>query len=617
MMKKIHKLPSLLVDQIAAGEVIERPASVVKELVENAIDAGATRISIEIENGGKKCIKVTDNGSGLPKDDMTLAIQRHATSKIHSLEDLEALNSLGFRGEALPSIVSISRFTLISKTQDESHAYQLQCLGGACEEVKPAQHPQGTTIEVRDLFYNTPARRRFLKTDRTEFLRIDELIKRVSLSRFDIGFTLIHNGKTIRSSQGGDQDATKKMRLVQLCGKDFFDNAFYIDEQRHGMRLYGWVAKPSWNRASADRQFFYINGRMIKDKLIGHAVRQAYQDVLFHGRFPAFVLYFELDPSWVDVNVHPTKHEVRFRESQQVHGFIFGSLNHALSQTTPGSELKKDNETAFNSANISPVDYSKMQSSLSFGNRGSSAYTPTTQIGEKPANYLQSVAQASQSLPDINIAATAQKDQMSNGNHENNHDDIPPLGYAKAQIHGVFIIAENANGMVVVDIHAAHERITYEWFKKALATEGIRSQTLLVPIAITVSERETHAVEQHQQWFSKLGLELQVGSKESIIVRKVPTLLVKTDIESLIKDVLSEIVTLGSSTKIEASMNELLSSMACHGSVRANRQMTIVEMNALLREMENTERADQCNHGRPTWVQMDMKQLDKLFLRGQ
>ncbi len=604
MVKKIHKLPSLLVDQIAAGEVIERPASVVKELVENAMDAGATRISIEVENGGKKTIRVIDNGIGLAKDDMTLAIQRHATSKIKSLEDLEALNSLGFRGEALPSIVSISRFSITSKTTDAEYAYQLDCLGGECEAVKPAQHPQGTTIEVRDLFYNTPARRRFLKTDRTEFLRIDDLIKRVSLSRFDIGFTLIHNGKTVRSTQCGEEAVNKKMRIIQLCGKDFFDNAFTIDEQRHGMRLYGWVAKPSWNRASADRQFFYINGRMIKDKLIGHAVRQAYQDVLFHGRFPAFVLYFQLDPHLVDVNVHPTKHEVRFRDSQLIHGFIFGSLNHALSQTKPGSDLQANSEQGLNVATITPVDYSKMQSSLQFGRPSSSGY-----VAEPSGNYLQSIAQSSQSLPSYQENVESNQGEID--------EVMPPLGYAKAQIHGVFIIAENAQGMIVIDMHAAHERITYEWFKKSLAQEGIRSQSLLVPQAITVSERETHAVELHKPWFEKLGIDIQVGSKESVIIRKVPTLLAKTNIEELIKDVLSEIVTLGSSTKIEASINELLSSMACHGSVRANRQMTIVEMNALLREMEKTERADQCNHGRPTWVQMDMKQLDRLFLRGQ
>ncbi len=369
------------------------------------------------------------------------------------------------------------------------------------------------------------------------------------------------------------------------------------------MRLYGWVAKPAWNRASADRQFFYINGRMIKDKLIGHAVRQAYQDVLFHGRFPAFVLYFELNPNLVDVNVHPTKHEVRFRDSQLVHGFIFGSLNHALAQTKPGSILHEKAEISLNTANINPIDYSKMQSSLNFGH--SSTPNPANYVAETPSNYLQSIATASQNLPDINLA-------------ENNHtEQMPPLGYAKAQIHGVFILAENSQGLVIVDMHAAHERITYEYFKQNLATDGIRSQTLLVPIAITVSERETHAVEQHKQWFEKLGITIDVGSQESVIVRKVPTLLIKTDIESLIKDVLSEIVMLGSSTKIQSSMNELLSSMACHGSVRANRQMTIVEMNALLREMEKTERADQCNHGRPTWVQLDMKQLDKLFLRGQ
>jgi len=602
MENRIQKLPDLLVDQIAAGEVIERPASVVKELIENSIDAGATRITVEIEQGGKKLIRVTDNGFGLNQQDMELSIQRHATSKIHNLEDLESLHSLGFRGEALPSIVSICRFSLISKTEESSHAYQLNCSGGKCDGIKPAQHTTGTTIEVRDLFYNTPARRRFLKTDKTEFLRIDELIKNISLSRFDIGITLIHNGKIVRNSQGGEDQNLKKARISQLCGKEFFDNSFYIDENRHGMRLYGWVAKPSWNRASADRQFFYINGRMIKDKLIGHAVRQAYQDVLFHGRFPAFILYFDLNPALVDVNVHPTKHEVRFRESQQVHGFIFGSLNHALSQTRPGSELNSTNSLGFNTANLPQIDYSKMQSSMSFNPSGSYG---SPRVAETGGSYLKTIAEAGMQLPDF------ENTSVESG------EDIPPLGFAKAQLHGVFIIAENKQGMVIVDMHAAHERITYEWMKNSMQESEIRSQSLLVPIAMSVSERETHAVEEYSEWFQKLGFEIQPASKESIIIRKVPSILIKTDIEELIKDVLSEIVTLGSSRKIEAGMNEILASMACHGSVQANRQMTIVEMNALLREMEKTERADQCNHGRPTWVQLDMKQMDKLFLRGQ
>ena len=602
MENRIQKLPDLLVDQIAAGEVIERPASVVKELIENSIDAGATRITVEIEQGGKKLIRVTDNGFGLNQQDMELSIQRHATSKIHNLEDLESLHSLGFRGEALPSIVSICRFSLISKTEESSHAYQLNCSGGKCDGIKPAQHTTGTTIEVRDLFYNTPARRRFLKTDKTEFLRIDELIKNISLSRFDIGFTLIHNGKIVRNSQGGEDQNLKKARISQLCGKEFFDNSFYIDENRHGMRLYGWVAKPSWNRASADRQFFYINGRMIKDKLIGHAVRQAYQDVLFHGRFPAFILYFDLNPALVDVNVHPTKHEVRFRESQQVHGFIFGSLNHALSQTRPGSELNSTNSLGFNTANLPQIDYSKMQSSMSFNPSGSYG---SPRVAETGGSYLKTIAEAGMQLPDFENTRTESS------------EDIPPLGFAKAQLHGVFIVAENKQGMVIVDMHAAHERITYEWMKNSMQESEIRSQSLLVPIAMSVSERETHAVEEYSEWFQKLGFEIQSASKESIIIRKVPSILIKTDIEELIKDVLSEIVTLGSSRKIEAGMNEILASMACHGSVQANRQMTIVEMNALLREMEKTERADQCNHGRPTWVQLDMKQMDKLFLRGQ
>ncbi len=601
----IQKLPDQLIDQIAAGEVVERPASVVKELVENALDAGATVIDIDIQVGGKKRIKITDNGHGISRTDLSMALQRHATSKIASLHDLEALGTLGFRGEALPSIASVSRFEITSKHTDADLAFKVSAHGGAIEAAEPAAHPVGTTIIVTDLFYNTPARRRFLKTDKTEFLRIDELIKRVSLSRFDVTFRLSHNGKMVRNSQGGASDALKHQRINLLCGKDFIDNAIYIEQQRGHLRMSGWVAKPNWNRAQPDRQFFYINGRMIKDKLVGHAIRQAYQDVLFHGRFPAFVLYLDMDPELVDVNVHPTKHEVRFRDSRLVHDFIFGSIHQSLAETRVGqiNELQNQAEQA-------PVpDYSQMQSRLPMGGAGAGGFPVRETSPQASFDYLNQTQQSASTLPEFPADAATLP--------EHDAEDMPPLGFAKAQIHGVFIIAENAHGMIVVDMHAAHERITYERMKQRFNEDQLKNQKLLVPIQVNVSEREVAAVEQQQAWFQKLGFEISPLGDESVVIRKVPALLAHGDVENLIKDVLSEIVALGSSQKIEAAVNEIMSTMACHGSVRANRQLSIMEMNALLRDMENTLRSDQCNHGRPTWAQLDMKQLDKLFLRGQ
>lgn len=621
----IRQLPNQLIDQIAAGEVVERPASVVKELVENALDAGATVIDIDVQTGGKKRIKITDNGQGISESDLAMALQRHATSKIQSLDDLESLLSMGFRGEALPSIASVSRFELISRHQDAEMAYQINAHGGEIEGPMPAAHPVGTTVIVSDLFFNTPARRRFLKTDKTEYLRIDELIKRVSLSRYDVTFRLSHNGKLIRQAQGGESEILQHQRINQLCGKDFIDNAIYIEQQRGHLKLSGWVAKPSWNRAQPDRQFFYINQRMIKDKLVGHAIRQAYQDVLFHGRFPAFVLYLELNPELVDVNVHPTKHEVRFRDSKLVHDFIFGSIHQSLAETRVGAMSA--------TAETPTPDYAQMQHRMNLsggsGGAGQSTYQPypsgtgypsSNQFGQPADNqasdhqagisYLQQAAQASAGMagypsgPDLPAS-------------EAGHEDIPPLGYAKAQIHGVFIVAENQHGLIIVDMHAAHERITYERMKKQFAADALKNQKLLVPIQINVSSREVNVVESQQEWFAQLGFEISVTGEESLVIRKIPAMLAQADVENLIKDVLSEIVALGSSQKIEAQINEIMSTMACHGSVRANRQLSIMEMNALLRDMEQTLRSDQCNHGRPTWTQLDMKQLDKLFLRGQ
>ncbi len=614
----IKKLPNQLIDQIAAGEVVERPASVVKELVENALDAGATVIDIDVQTGGKKRIKITDNGDGITEQDLAMALQRHATSKIQSLDDLESLLSMGFRGEALPSIASVSRFELISRHKDADMAFQINAHGGEIEGPMPAAHPIGTTIIVSDLFFNTPARRRFMKTDQTEYLRIDELIKRVSLSRFDVTFRLSHNGKMIRNAQGshaaGNSDILKHQRINQLCGKDFIENAIYIEQQRGKLKMSGWVAKPSWNRAQPDRQFFYINNRMIKDKLVGHAIRQAYQDVLFHGRFPAFVLYLDINPELVDVNVHPTKHEVRFRDSKLVHDFIFGSIHQSLAHTRVGE---------ISATHAEPLpDYSQMQHRMNFSGGGHASSgqgggmfqstAPSQGVREASFNYLNQSAHASQGMPSYPVENYS---NLPSSDHD--QQDIPPLGYAKAQVHGVFIIAENQHGLIIVDMHAAHERITYERMKVKFAEDALKNQKLLVPIQVNVSNREVNAVETHRNWFAQLGFEISITGEESLVIRKIPAMLANADVENLIKDVLSEIVALGSSQKIEAQINEIMSTMACHGSVRANRQLSIMEMNALLRDMENTLRSDQCNHGRPTWTQLDMKQLDKLFLRGQ
>lgn len=593
----VKKLPNQLIDQIAAGEVIERPASVVKELVENALDAGATQIIIEVQQGGQKAIKITDNGSGLYKEDMALALQRHATSKIKSLEELESLSSLGFRGEALPSIASVSRFEITSRHQSAESAWQIKCHGGEIQNIKPAAHPVGTTVSVHDLFFNTPARRRFLKTERTEFLRIDELIKRISLSCFSVSFRLIHNSKIVRNSTAKNGQKSQQHRIIELCGKDFMQNSIKIEEQRKDFKLSGWVAKPNWSRAQADRQFFYINGRMIKDKLIAHAIRQAYQDVLFHGRYPAFVLYLEIQPELVDVNVHPTKHEVRFRDSKGVYDFIFGSIHKTLAETraTHAETIQKMQVTN----HTYPTG---TQANFHFGaqTNQSANHQYTQFINESTGQYK-----------------TTNTTQPHQQNNNNQNSDIPPLGYAKAQIHGIFILAENQHGLIIVDMHAAHERITYEHMKEKFKKDALKNQKLLVPITVNVSRREVDIVEKQQLWFNKLGFQIQISGEESIVIRKIPALLAQADVESLVKDVLSELLALGNSSIIENHINEIMATMACHGSVRANRILSIMEMNALLRDMENTARSDQCNHGRPTWVQLDIKQLDKLFLRGQ
>ena len=606
-MGKIQLLSPRLANQIAAGEVVERPASVVKELIENCLDAGASRIDIDLELGGTRQIKLRDNGSGILKEDMPLALSRHATSKIKNLEDLEGVESLGFRGEALASIASVARVTLTSSTGGEG--WKATVDGREMDvDVAASAHPQGTTIEVRDLFFNTPARRKFLRTEKTEYNHVAETVKRQALSRFDAAFQLRHDGKVIYSLKQADTLAEKQRRVAAVCGSAFMDQALSVEAEAMGLRLSGWVALPTFSRSQADLQYFFVNGRVVKDKLVTHAIRQAYRDVLFHGRHPAYVLYLELDPKVVDVNVHPTKHEVRFRDGRSVHDFLFRALHKALADVRPDKQLPAS-ELA-QQAMVS--EQAPLQQNMGLGYQSA----PITGVNEKIAAY-QNLHQPAGSMSAgsgfaAQPSAIPTMEEMSAGNAE-----IPPLGFAIAQLKGIYILAENANGLVVVDMHAAHERIIYERMKHARDQQGIQAQPLLVPQTIAVSDREASCAQEHSEVFSGLGFMVERMSEESLVVRQVPVMLASANVEQLVRDVLSDILMLQSSDRIVASMDEILSTMACHGSVRANRQLTIPEMNGLLRDMEIIERSGQCNHGRPTWTQMSLSELDKLFLRGQ
>ena len=613
-MPRINLLSQRLANQIAAGEVVERPASVAKELLENSLDAGASRIDIEIEQGGTKLLRIRDNGIGIHKDDLALALSRHATSKIVELEDLEAINSLGFRGEALASISSVSRLTLLSRSQDadEDNAWQVQAEGQDMDAIlTPASHPVGTTVEVRDLFFNTPARKKFLKTEKTEFTRIDEVVKRLALSRFDVQFNLTHNQRAIHNLLAARSEAEQQRRVALVCGPAFIENSVKIDVDAAGLRLWGWVSLPTFSRSQADLQYFYVNGRIIRDKLVSHAVKQAYRDVLFHGRHPAFVLYLDLDPAVVDVNVHPTKHEVRFRDSRLVHDFLFSSLHRALAKLRPEDSLEQPQSEVELAQQQAPSPISS-QSYLSLAEQSQSYSAPATYQSPPPrfqgASYQPSIGDRGPS-----VAAQLQSlEKLSEDSAE-----IPPLGFAVAQLHGIYILAQNAEGLIIVDMHAAHERITYERMKQAQQNEELKTQPLLVPLAIAVSSTEADMLESNSSLVQQLGIGIERVAEESVVVRQIPALLRDSNVEQMVRDVIADFMEYGSSDRIQAHQDELLSTMACHGSVRANRQLTIPEMNALLRDMERTERSGQCNHGRPTWVFQSLDSLDKLFLRGQ
>ncbi len=611
-MNRINRLSPRLANQIAAGEVVERPASVLKELLENSLDAGARRVDVEVEQGGKKLLRVRDDGGGIHKDDLALALSRHATSKISRPEDLAAIGSLGFRGEALASIGSVSRLELSSRAAevDSETGWTVRAEGRQMEtSLEPCQHGVGATVEVRDLFFNTPARKKFLKTERTEFGRIDEVLKRLALSRFDVQFNLRHNQRTVHELRPALSELEQRRRIGLVCGPAFLENSVEVDQRAAGLRLWGWISLPAFSRSQADLQYFYVNGRIVRDKIVSHAIRQAYQDVLYHGRHPAYVLFLELDPAAVDVNVHPTKHEVRFRDSRLVHDFLFRSLHRELADIKP--EVPGSNQLSDQVPPGTSREASEHGDSEPWAQTAAQAALPLRDAA--PVREAGGEYRFPTQAPPASPAVTPEQYAKLFGGGE----EAPPLGYALAQLHGVYILAQNRDGLIIVDMHAAHERITYERMKQALEKESLRRQNLLVPVSLAVSEAEADCAEAHRENLLALGLELERVAAESVVVRQVPALLKDGDIEQLVRDVLSDLLEFGSSDRLENRRNELLSTMACHGSVRANRRLGIDEMNALLRDMEATERSGQCNHGRPTWVWQSMDELDKLFLRGR
>lgn len=599
---KIQALSEALANQIAAGEVVERPVSVVKELLENALDSGATQIEISIEEGGEKSIQVIDNGNGIAKNELFLAVSRHATSKISSYEDLTQVATLGFRGEALASISSVSRFEIISRQPTEPNAWRLKSDGGAIwPEPEPIAGKPGTRVRVDDLFFNTPARKKFLRVARTEFGHIDEFVKRAMLSRMDIGFKLIHNHKVVRHVEAAQTPSDQARRLAKLMGESFVDQSMHVQYDAQDLTLRGWVGLPTFNRAQTDMQYVFVNGRIVRDRLLFHALKQAYADVLYNGRHPVYVLFLEIPVDQVDVNVHPAKYEVRFANGRWVYDFIRRSVKEAVRQPlTQADALQPDQQAQFES--IRPGAFAGQQDS-SLSTLNSQAYfdfqKPSLERVEDSSNLYQ-------------IQPFGQVDQFASSDGA-----MPPLGFAKMQLHGVFILAENAQGLILVDMHAAHERIVYERMKQQWQTERLISQPLLVPMIITLDVSHMLAWENHQAWWSQLGFEFEALGPQQLKVTAVPSILAKASIEQLVQDVLADTAAEGDSQRIDEYINSLLSTMACHGSVRANRPLTVAEMNQLLRDMEATPASSQCNHGRPTWVQLSMKQLDALFMRGQ
>ncbi len=609
-MNTIKLLPDLLISQIAAGEVVERPASALKEILENSVDAGATEIAVQIFQGGTKLVRVSDNGAGIPRDDLPLALARHATSKIDSLEDLQKVASLGFRGEALASIASVSRLTLASRGAEEKHAWRIEAEGGRLSEPEPAALAKGTTVEMHNLYFNTPARRKFLKTDGTEFSHCEEAFRRIALSRPDIAFTLQHNGIVRNHLRAADT----RRRIAAILGDEFSQTSIFIDEQAADLRLWGSAALPAYSRSSRDAQYFFVNGRFVRDKLIAHALREAYRDILHLDRHPAFVLFLEMNAGSVDVNVHPTKTEVRFRDPRALHQFIFHTIDKALASPQPlsaasvsvpaaaGSRQETSSRSVSGQTTSAPSTYPR-QSFMPLA-----PPVPAAGVAQPQAFYstLFSPDTPNQKLSDVPLTPADFEKQY-----------VPPLGFALGQLLGIYILSQNERGLLVVDMHAAHERILYEKLKSALDDHTLFTQPLLIPAIFQADSLDIATAEENRDILTELGFEIAMLSPTMLTVRSVPATLKDADVVKLARDVLREIHEFGASRVLTSRRNELLSTMACHGAVRANRTLTIPEMNALLREMEATERSGQCNHGRPTWFEISLADLDKMFMRGR
>ena len=582
----IRVLPSHLVNQIAAGEVVERPASVLKELVENALDAGARRIEVAAEQGGVALISVTDDGAGIAAAELALALERHATSKIASLEDLEHVACLGFRGEALPSIASVARLSITSRERGAPHATAIEVDAGSQGAARPAPHPPGTSVEVRDLFYNVPARRKFLKSAATEFQHLERALRRIALSRPAVAFRLLHNGRRSFAVEPAAGRAAEERRLGELLGPDFVAAAVHVEHSAVGLALHGWIGLPTYSRAQADEQYLVVNGRAVRDRLLGSAVRLGYRDVLFHGRHPAYLLYLELDPARVDANAHPQKLEVRFRDGHAVHDFVRRTVETALAATRPREGAQ------------GPI----AAGAVAIGARTGAQATMPLAVAERVGGRLDWTRLATAPLapaPEEPAATT------------------PPLGFAIAQLHGIYILSETAEGLALIDMHAAHERVIYERLKLEHAAGGAPRQPLLVAQLIELEESETELALEQAEALAELGVVVERAGPRQLALREVPLALGDEDLAGLVRDALRELAEEGAVHVVATRRERMLATIACHAAVRAHRQLTLPEMNALLREMERTDRADQCNHGRPTWVRLSLEDLDRLFLRGR
>ena len=656
----IQLLDSQLANQIAAGEVVERPASVIKELVENSLDAGAKTICVECHGGGISRLQVTDDGCGLTPEDLPLAIHRHATSKITSMQDLQRVMSLGFRGEALASIVSVSRFSIRSRQAEQSMGYALSASGGDAPDGSPVAHPVGTSVEVRDLFYNTPARRRFLRTEKTEQKHIEEVVKRIALSRYDVSFQLQAGKRVAFECSVATDQKQQAQRIAALCGEAFLEQSMFFEVESMGLRLWGWLGLPTFNRAQADIHYFYLNGRIIRDKLVNHAVREAYRDMMYAARYPAFVLYLSCDPTLVDVNVHPSKAEVRFRDSRMVHDFILHQIRQVLAQTKPGGHIADAPDAVSVATQHAMGATSNAADVVSPASVSSGVDAPSSKVSFYPehpqpvpaalAGDVTSSVKSADAPPTLAHPTKAMQGNMaftSVAHHQAQAslhqsalgvatalaanqgmwvDDsaavkLPtgdePLGMAIAQCHGIYILAQNSIGLVMVDMHAAHERIIYERMKSAYDSLSLRRQPLLVPVEVMLTEAETDLVEDLLETFARFGMVVQVVASDRVMIREIPAMLILQNAEQLLRDMVSDFTTYESSQRIIDCAYTIFASMACHGAIRANRSLTIPEMNGLLRDMEQTMRSNQCNHGRPTWIQWSLSDMDGWFKRGQ